>query len=105
MTNLTPIFIAVIAIASAAISIFLIPLLKVKFSQQELDTMRQWAAIAVQAAQQLYYDLDGEVRLSHAMAIMRQNGYDVDSDLVRAMLEAEVLKLHQELEDNNGDSE
>ena len=99
--NLTPIINAVIALIGALLAAFVIPWLKRKMSQQDLDKMLNYVGIAVYAAQQLYYNSDGEARLHYVLDYLASLGYDVDDESVRNAIEAEVLKLHKQLEEKS----
>ena len=99
--NLTPIINAVIALIGAVIAAFVIPWLKRKMSQQDLDKMLNYVGIAVYAAQQLYYNSDGEARLHYVLDYLDSLGYDIDDESVRNAIEAEVLKLHRQLEEKS----
>ena len=50
MTDLTPIFNAVIALLAALVTAFVIPWLKRKTSAQEREDLLRWVEIAVAAA-------------------------------------------------------
>ena len=97
MIDLTPIINALILIVAALISAYLIPWIKSKKTAQEIANLEKWADIAAAAAQQLFYQLDGESRLAHALGVMKEAGFDVDTIEVRNALEAAVLKLHNAL--------
>lgn len=97
MIDLTNVLLAIAALAGAALSVFLVPWLKAKTSVTEMAELLTWVEIAVQFSQQLYHSLDGESRLEYALTFLETQGYDVDLPEIRAAIEAEVLKLHQQL--------
>lgn len=97
MIDLTPIINAFILIVAALVSVYLIPWIKSKKTAQEVANLEKWADIAVAAAQQLYYQLDGETRLAHALGVLKEAGFDVDTIEVRNAVEAAVLRLHNAL--------
>lgn len=97
MIDLTPIINALILIVAAVVSVYVIPWIKSKKTTEETKNLVAWAEIAAAAAQQLYYHLDGETRLAHALGVMREAGFDVDTIEVRNAVEAAVLKLHNAL--------
>ena len=76
MTDLTPIINIIIALLGALVTAFVIPWIKRKLSKEDQENLIFWVKIAVSAAQ----------------------GFDVDLPEVQAAIEAEVLRLHQELE-------
>lgn len=96
--DLTSVLEAVIALAVTVITVFVVPWLSGKTTAQEREEFLHWVDIAVAAAQQLYYQLDGEARLNYALALLEEQGYDVDEGTVVDAVEAAVLKLHRQLE-------
>lgn len=103
MTNLTPILEAVIALAVAVISAFVIPWIRSKTTALDREELLKWVDIAVAAAQQLYHQLDGTERLKYALGILKREGFDVNSSAVLNAVEAAVLKLHRQLEGTTND--
>ena len=98
MTDLTPIINAIVALLAAVITVFVIPWIKRKTTAQDRETMLAWVEIAVAAAQQLFYKLDGAARKEYVINFLTERGYGVDEDELDAAIEAAVLKLHRELE-------
>ena len=94
MIDLTTILEAVIALAVAIITAFVIPWIRNKTTAQERDELLKWVDIAVAAAQQLYHHLDGADRWDYAMTLLAEQGYDVQD-----AVEAAVLKLHQQMKE------
>lgn len=97
MIDLTSVFTATIALVSAMVAAFVVPVLKRNLSAQDLNELLMWAEIAVSAAQQLYYNLDGATRKEHVREFLKSKGYDVDSKEVDAAIESAVIKLHNSL--------
>lgn len=91
MIDLTYLVEVVIALIFALCARYVIPWLKTK-------RLTSWAGIAVRAAQQLFHELSGAERLEYALGVLKTKGFNIDSAEVRAAVEAEVLKLHQQLE-------
>lgn len=98
MTDLTVILEAVIALAVAIITAFVLPWLKSKTTAEQRKELLVWVDIAVAAAQQLYHQLDGKERLTYALTILEEKGFDINDGAVVDAVEAAVLKLHQQLE-------
>ena len=96
--NITSILEAVIALAVAVITVFLLPWLSSKTTAEERRELLGWVDIAVAAAQQLYYQCSGQQRLEYALSMLEEKGFDVDDGVVLDAVEAAVLKLHQQLE-------
>ena len=98
MTDLTPIINATVALLAAVITAFVVPWIKRKTTQQDRETMLAWVEIAVAAAQQLFYELDGAARKEYVIKFLTERGYSVDEGALDAAIEAAVLKFHRELE-------
>ncbi|MCI9587894.1 MAG: holin [Oscillospiraceae bacterium] len=97
MTNMTPILQASIALIAALVSAFLIPWLRRNTTAKEREELLKWVSIAVEAAQQLHYQLEGADRKSYVRAFLTEQGFDVDDQAVDAAIESAVLELHREL--------
>ena len=95
--NITPIINAVIALIAALVSAFVIPWIKKKAASCDLDQMQAWTGIAVAAAEQLYTALQGDVKKQCVMKYLAEKGYDVSDEDIENAIEAEVLRLHNEL--------
>lgn len=97
-TDLTPIINAVIALAAALITAFVIPWLKQKTNEQDREDLLRWVEIAVAAAQQMHYQLSGEARKSYVLEFLESKGFSVNNAEIDNAIEAAVLKLHKEME-------
>ena len=100
--DITNILTALAALMMAAVSAFVIPWLRRMAAAEDVDDLLRWVEIAVAAAQQLYHHLDGETRLQHALGVLAEKGFDINDKALRSAVEAEVLKLHRQLEDAYG---
>lgn len=96
--DITSILEAIIALAAAVITVFLLPWLSGKTTAQEREELLGWVEIAVAAAQQLYHQCSGQQRLEYALSVLEERGFDVEEGAVVDAVEAAVLKLHQQLE-------
>ena len=100
MIDLTPIYNAIIALAAAFVSAFVIPWLKRKTDEQEREKLLRWVEIAVATAQQLYHQAEGSKRLAYALEFLEKKGYTIDDSVIDTV-EAAVLKLHEEMKHGN----
>jgi len=96
--DITSILEAIIALATAIITVFLLPWLSARTTAEERKELLGWVDIAVAAAQQLYHQCSGQQRLDYALSVLEERGFDVDDGVVLDAVEAAVLKLHQQLE-------
>lgn len=101
MIDLTPIMNTFIALVVALILRYVIPWIKSKTTNQQRENMLAWVDIAVMAAQQLYYQMDGQTRLNYALELLEEKGFDINDTAVLDAVEAAVLKLHQGLVSDN----
>lgn len=96
--NLTTIVEAILALAVAVITVFVLPWLSANTTAREREDLLSWVDIAVAAAQQLYHQCSGAQRLDYALALLEEKGFDIDDGAVTDAVEAAVLKLHQQME-------
>ena len=96
--NLTTIVEAIIALAVAVITVFVLPWLSANTTARDREDLLSWVDIAVAAAQQLYHQCSGQQRLDYALALLEEKGFDIDDGAVVDAVEAAVLKLHQQME-------
>ena len=96
--DITSILEAVIALAAAAVTVFVLPWLSSKTTAQEREDLLGWVDIAVAAAQQLYHQCSGQQRLDYALSVLEERGFNVEEGAVVDAVEAAVLKLHRQLE-------
>lgn len=94
MVDITMFVVAVIIIISFTLTYLVIPYIKAKTDEQTFKVLCGWADVAVAAAQQLFYHLDGPDRKKEALKFLQNLGYDVNTEKVDKAIEAAVLKLH-----------
>ena len=97
MTDITPIIQAVVALAVALITAFVIPWMKNKIGAQNMDEFMRWVQIAVAAAEQLYESTDGDGKKAYVVNFLASKGFKVNPEEFDNAIEAAVLKLHNEL--------
>lgn len=95
MIDLTPFVNAIIALAAAAVTAFLIPYLREKLGEIKYNQMITVIGVAVAAAEQLYkpYEKKGEEKLIFVKDYLQKKGYDVDTASVKIAIEAAVNNL------------
>lgn len=98
MTDLTPVFNALIALVAALISAFVIPWIKRKTTAQDREEMLSWVEIAVAAAEQLFDSTQGEAKKNAVVAFLREKGFTFTESEIDNAIEAAVLRLHRDLE-------
>ena len=102
--DLTQIILAVITLIGALLTKYIIPILKSKLLSEESklsENQRMLVALAIKtavtAAEQLYKSDEGEKKKQYVLALLRSQGFDVDTSAMDAAIEAAVLELHNKL--------
>ena len=102
-TNWTPIINAAILLISAVISAFLIPWIKSKISESELEKTQYWVENAVRAAFQLFDYNEGESReetnarrREYVLAFLESKGISIDESTIN-LVESAVIQIKAEL--------
>ena len=94
MIDLTPILQALIGLLAALITAKLIPWIKSRTSERQLENIATAARIAVLAAEQIYGSGLGDAKLQYATEALEKMGFSADIDLVRESIEAAVHGLN-----------
>lgn len=96
MFDITPIVNAVIALATALVTAFVIPWLKSKIEADKLEQYKEWVCIAVKAAEQIYTGSGrGAEKKKYVLEFLQSKGFTVDFDSIDLMIEAAVLDLNK----------
>ena len=98
MTDLTPVINAVIALAAALITAFVIPWIKRNTSAKDREEFLKWVEIAVAAAEQLFYSTQGKEKKKFVVQFLQEQGFTFSESEIETAIEGAVLKLHQNLE-------
>lgn len=95
MIDITPIVNAVIALIAAGVSVFLIPWIKSKTTDEQRKELLEWVKIGVAAAEQLYEGQGrGEEKKQYVLKFLADMGFTVDEEAVNAAIEAAVNQLN-----------
>lgn len=99
MVNLTPFFQALLALATAIMTAFVIPWIQSKLSAEKQAKLVQWINIAVEAAEQILAGPGrGEEKRAYVVAFLAEKGYILDMDKVSteidALIESAVYQLN-----------
>jgi hypothetical protein len=92
--DFTKIFEAVITLVTLLITAFVIPWLKRKIGAEKLAEVKEWANIAVAAAEQLYSgDGCGAEKQKYVLNFLKDKGITVDPNSLKNIIEAAVYDL------------
>lgn len=98
MIDLTGIVSAIIALAAALITSFLIPLIKTKIDAGKLEKVQFWVTIAVEAAEQVFSQSGmGDEKKEFVLEFLSEKGFSLDVMEVDALIEAAVHDLKNHL--------
>lgn len=103
--DLTQIILSILALLGALVTRYVIPWIKKKILSEEnklSENQRMLISLAIKtavtAAEQIYKSDEGEKKKAYVLALLRAQGFDVDTSAVDAAIEAAVLELHKRLE-------
>lgn len=95
--DLTQIIVAVITLIFGLIAKYVIPYLKEKYSTEQLEKMKLWAKVAVEAAEMLYVGSGrGEEKKKYVLDFLQSKGFSVDFETIENLLESAVLELKKD---------
>lgn len=97
--NISEIITIVLKVVCFILVVFVIPLIKRKYSQDKLDEIHDKIMTYVYAADQIFGRQQGDVKKEWVRKKLADLGIDVDLDLIDAEIEACVLILHNALKE------
>lgn len=95
--DLTLIIEAALMLLSAALTAFVLPVLRQKLSAEQAERLRDWVRVGVAAAEQLFGSKTGQQKKDYVLSFLLSKGLVVDVDEVTALIESEVYRLSQSL--------
>lgn len=78
---------------------FVIPLIKKKYDQNQIDGVLDKIQTYVECAEQIFGSEQGELKKQWVRGRLAAHGIDVDLDIIDAEIEACVLMLHNALKE------
>lgn len=94
MIDLTPILQAVIALAAALITAFVIPWIKSKTTLEQRNLLLSVITSLVYAAEQIYGAGHGEDKLAYVVEQLKERGLTVDVAAIEAIIKEQYDLLH-----------
>ena len=92
--DITSIVEAVLALIGAIITVFVIPWLKSKTDAAQLEKIKMWVTVAVEAAEQLYVGSGrGAEKKAYVVQFLQEKGFTLDPDSLDKLIEAAVFNL------------
>lgn len=100
--DLTDIFVSIIALLTALVTTFLVPWLKTKFDANKWAKLVDIAGRAVNAAEQLFKGSGrGDEKLTYVLNYLNSQGYDVNDETIRNIIEDAVYKIGEAAKNGN----
>lgn len=93
MIDLTPIIQAVITLAAALITVYLIPWLKSRTTVEQQTYVRMAVQVAVYAAEKAYGAGHGEEKLAYAEQVLAKHNVKLDTEKLKALIDAEIKNM------------
>ena len=96
--NITPILEAVISLAIALITAFVIPVIKSRYDANKINKVLSTIDILVAAAEQIgaNFGFNGDAKKEYVIERLEERGYIID-DNINDYIEAAVISLHNSL--------
>lgn len=92
--DLTPIFQALIVLVAALITRYVVPWIKARTTIEQRREIRDVVSILVFAAEKLYAGSGrGEEKLAWVQEHLKAHGYELDTDELTELVNAEIAKL------------
>lgn len=95
MIDFTPLIEALILLLASVITVVIVPALRERYSNEQLEKAKSWVQIAVYAAEKMYGAGKGDEKLAYAEQILAEHKIKLDTATIKAMVDAELLKMQQ----------
>lgn len=93
LLDLTKLTQAIISLAAGIVSLYLVPWLRSKLTNEQLAKAKSWVQIAVYAAEKLYGAGNGDQKLAYAEAILLEHNIKLDTTTLKAMIDAQIKEM------------
>ena len=93
LLDLTQLAQTIISLAAGIVSLYLVPWLRSKLTNEQLSKAKSWVQIAVFAAEKLYGAGNGDQKLVYAEGILRKHGIRLDTATLKAMIDAQIKEM------------
>ena len=96
MLNITDIMSAIIALAVAILTTFVVPAIRRKMDAEYFDELLKWVKIAVKAAELIYKGTGmGKAKKQYVKEFLLSHGYELDEAELDAAIESAVLEMKE----------
>ena len=93
--DITPVVNAVIALAAAVVTAFVVPWIKSKTTAAQREEIDAWVRIAVTAAEQIYRETGkGKEKKAYVLKFLEEKNLKIDGESVDLMIESAVKNMN-----------
>ena len=93
--NITPVVNAVIALAAAVVTAFVVPWIQSKTTAAQREEIDAWVRIAVTAAEQIYRETGkGKEKKAYVLKFLEEKNLKIDEESVDLMIESAVKNMN-----------
>lgn len=93
MIDFTPLLEALVVLLASVVTMVIVPALRERYSNEQLEKARSWVQIAVYAAEKMYGAGNGEQKLAYAEQVLAEHKIKLDTSALKAMIDAEIEKM------------
>lgn len=94
--DITPVINAVIALAAAVVTAFVVPWIKSKTTAAQREEIDAWVKIAVTAAEQIYRETGkGKEKKAYVLKFLEEKNLKIDEESVDLMIESAVKNMNE----------
>jgi len=102
MMNITELMTALIALAVAVLTTFVIPAIRQRMDAEDFNQLLKWVKIAVQAAEMLYTESGmGKYKKTYVKDFLQEQGYSLNDAELDAAIESAVLELKESVKNES----
>lgn len=94
MIDLTPVVSAILMVVIVLVSTYLVPYLRSKLTAEQMENVRKWVIIAVEAAEMIYVGAGrGTEKKKYVMAFLKSKGFTLNPAEIDNLIESAVMEL------------
>lgn len=95
--DFTKVLLALLELIGVVIATVVVPWVKTKLTNEQLNNLQAWVRIGVAAAEQLFTKEEAEEKKAYVVDFLHSKGFKFNEDEIDKAIEAEVLRLHNAL--------
>ena len=96
--DITQIVIAVIGLMISAVSVYLIPYIRSKTTEEQRSKIRMWARIAVEAAEMIFREAgSGALKYQYVLDFLEAKGFQLNEQELKIFIESAVLEMRNQI--------